>query len=211
MTNPADHRSGNRKKHESRNPIQRALIDNFHARAAHLIRRARPRSILDLGCGEGFAISAMLDAGVDASFTGIDLSADAIDFARSRLGDRATLEVADARDLAADGRRFDMVMMLEVLEHIPEPQTILPIVERLTRQHVLFSVPWEPFFCGLNLARGKNVRRLGNDPEHVNHWTRTGFVHFVGRRFRVLDTPMAFPWAMVLAERLSVPDSDLRK
>ncbi len=211
VSTPTEHRSGNRQKHESKNPIQRALIDRFHGQAAALIKRARPRTILDLGCGEGYAISALLDAGVDAEFTGIDLSEGAIDFARERLGDRATLECADARDLAADGRRFDMVMMLEVLEHIPEPAKILPIVERLTRHHVLFSVPWEPFFCGLNLARGKNVRRLGNDPEHVNHWTRAGFTSFVGRRFRVLDTPLVFPWSMVLAERLSAPDPDLRQ
>ena len=205
-----EHRSGNRQKHESQNPIQRALIDHFHRAAVEMIARARPRSILDLGCGEGFALQALLDAGVDAELTGIDLSRGAIDFARERLGDRVTLECADARDLAADGRRFDMVMMLEVLEHIPEPRRMLPILERLTRRHVLLSVPWEPFFCGLNLARLKNVRRLGNDPEHVNHWTRQGFIDFVGRRFRVDATPRVFPWSMVLAERLGAPEADPR-
>ena len=41
---------------------------------------------------------------------------------------------------------------------------------------VVVSVPREPVFCALNLARGKNVTRLGNDPEHINHWGRRGFL-----------------------------------
>ena len=116
------------------------------------------------------------------------------------LGDRAHLEVRDARELVDLGRSFDMVMMLEVLEHIPDPARMLPILRALARRHVLLSVPWEPFFRGLNLLRGKNVRALGNDPEHVNHWGRRGFVRFVERDFRPLALPAVFPWTMVLAE-----------
>ncbi|HEY8379154.1 MAG TPA: class I SAM-dependent methyltransferase, partial [Nannocystis sp.] len=154
--------SGNRQKHESRNPIQRALIARFKRAAADLVRRANPRTILDLGCGEGYMIDALLQAGIDAEFTGIDLSEGAIADARARLGARARLEVADARTLVDDGRTFDMVMMLEVLEHIPDPAQMLPILRRLLggpRPHVLLSVPHEPFFCALNFLRGKNLSR----------------------------------------------------
>jgi hypothetical protein len=111
------------------------------------------------------------------------------------------VERRDARELAADGRSFDLVMMLEVLEHIPEPAQMLPILERLTQRYLLLSVPWEPFFRGLNFLRGKHVRDFGNDPEHVNHWGRRAFLRFVEGRFRVVEVPMVFPWTMVLAER----------
>lgn len=190
---------GNKQKHESKNPIQRALIGRFKQRAAELVRRAAPRTILDLGCGEGFMIEALLDAGIDAEFTGIDLSEQAIADAKARVGARANFEVVDARKLVDDGRSFDMVMMLEVLEHIPDPAQMLPILKKLARSHVLLSVPWEPFFCGLNLMRGKNIARLGNDPEHVNHWTRHGFFRFLRPHFDVLATPGVFPWSMALA------------
>jgi 2-polyprenyl-3-methyl-5-hydroxy-6-metoxy-1,4-benzoquinol methylase len=199
---------GNKQKHESKNPIQRALIGRFKQRAAELVRRAAPRTILDLGCGEGFMIEALLDAGIDAQFTGIDLSETAIADAKARIGARADLtsrpfrpefEVIDARQLVDDGRTFDMVMMLEVLEHIPDPAQMMPILQKLARQHVLLSVPWEPFFCGLNLLRGKNITRLGNDPEHVNHWTRHGFFRFLRPHFDILGTPGVFPWSMALA------------
>lgn len=92
-----------------------------------------------------------------------------------------------------------MVMMLEVLEHIPDPAQMLPILKQLARGHVLLSVPREPFFCALNFMRGKNLRRLGNDPEHVNHWGRRGFFRFIEPHFEILAAPAVFPWTMVLA------------
>jgi 2-polyprenyl-3-methyl-5-hydroxy-6-metoxy-1,4-benzoquinol methylase len=192
-------RSGNKQKHESRNPIQRALIANFTRAMLRMIDRAKPRSILDVGCGEGYMLAAIADAGVDAELAGLDLNPDAIADARARLGDRARLEVRDAHELAELGEQFDMVMMLEVLEHLPDPAAMLPLLGRLARSHVLLSVPWEPFFRGLNLLRGKNVRALGNDPEHIQHWGRRSFVRFVERRFSPLEAPTVFPWVMVLA------------
>jgi 2-polyprenyl-3-methyl-5-hydroxy-6-metoxy-1,4-benzoquinol methylase len=191
--------AGNKRKHESKNPIQVALINRFKRHAAELTRRAAPKTVLDLGCGEGFMLDALLRANIDAKFTGIDLSETALAEARERLGSRAELEHADARQLVSDGRSFDMVMMLEVLEHIPDPEQMLPILKQLARGHVLLSVPREPFFCALNFMRGKNLRRLGNDPEHVNHWGRRGFIRFIEPHFEVLAAPAVFPWTMVLA------------
>jgi 2-polyprenyl-3-methyl-5-hydroxy-6-metoxy-1,4-benzoquinol methylase len=196
---PKDLRSSNQRKHESRNPVQRALIDNFHAKAIEMVRRAQPSTILELGCGEGYVLRALADAGVRAELTGIELDERAASLASERLHDRATIERRDARELAADGRRFDMVMMLEVLEHIPNPAQMLPILDSLTNGWVLLSVPWEPVFRGLNLMRGKNITRLGNDPDHVNHWGRFGFAKFVSTRFDIVTSPEVFPWTMVLA------------
>lgn len=202
---PKDLRSSNQRKHESQNPIQRALIDNFHAKAVEMIRRAQPSTILELGCGEGYVLRALADAGVRAELTGVELDSRAATIAAERLGERATIEQRDARELAADGRRFDMVLMLEVLEHIPDPGQMLPILERLTRRHLLLSVPWEPMFRGLNLMRGKHLDAWGNDPEHVNHWGRRGFFRFVEQRFTILAAPLVAPWTMVLAQRRTDP------
>jgi 2-polyprenyl-3-methyl-5-hydroxy-6-metoxy-1,4-benzoquinol methylase len=196
---PKDLRSSNQRKHESQNPIQRALIDNFHAKAVEMIRRAQPSTILELGCGEGYVLRALADAGVRAELTGVELDSRAAQIASERLGERATIEQRDARELAADGRRFDMVLMLEVLEHIQDPAQMLPILDSLTNGWVLLSVPWEPVFRGLNLLRGKNITRLGNDVDHVNHWGRLGFAKFVSTRFDIVTSPEVFPWTMVLA------------
>jgi 2-polyprenyl-3-methyl-5-hydroxy-6-metoxy-1,4-benzoquinol methylase len=194
-----DPRSSNQRKHESRNPLKRALIDGFHAKAFELVERAKPQTILELGCGEGYVLSALAERGVEAQLTGVELDARAVAIARERLGSRATIEHRDARELIDDGRKFDMVMMLEVLEHIPKPEQMLGILDSLSSGWLLLSVPWEPLFMASNLATGSNIRRLGNDPDHCNHWTRRGFEKFVSSHFDVIEMPVVFPWTMVLA------------
>jgi 2-polyprenyl-3-methyl-5-hydroxy-6-metoxy-1,4-benzoquinol methylase len=190
---------GNKQKHESKNPIQRALVGRFKREAVRLARLVRPRSILEVGCGEGYMLEALADADLGIELHGVDISESAIEDARARLAGRAHLDVVDARELARDGKQFDMVVMLEVLEHIDNPREILPILERLSRKHLLLSVPWEPFFRGLNMLRGKHIAAWGNDPEHVNHWGRRDFFEFIGDRFEIVETPLVFPWTMALA------------
>ncbi|RMG96665.1 MAG: class I SAM-dependent methyltransferase [Deltaproteobacteria bacterium] len=197
--------SGNKQKYESKNPIQRALIDHFLGQVVRLVEKVRPTRILDVGCGEGFVLDRLARAGVEAELYGLDMSASAVTEARARLGDRARIEVGDARTPPFD-EPFDLVLMTEVLEHIPNPEDMLPVLDRLAREHLILSVPWEPFFMGLNFLRGKNLSRFGNDPEHVNHWGRRGFRRFVGRRFDVVDAPLAFPWTLVLARKRPAPD-----
>lgn len=191
---------GNRQKHESTNPIQRRLIGEFHRHVVRAVEQVNPSSILEVGCGEGFVLSALVDAGVTADLTGIDLSESAIADARERVGGRADVRVGDARDLAESDTTYDLVMMLEVLEHLDDPASMLPVLEHLSDRAVLLSVPHEPWFRGLNLLRLKNVRRWGNDPEHVNHWGRASFRRFVDGRLDVVDVTTSFPWTLVLAE-----------
>ncbi|MGF1464878.1 MAG: class I SAM-dependent methyltransferase [Sandaracinaceae bacterium] len=192
---------GNRQKHESRNPLQQALLGRFKAEVVRIVRAVRPRTLLEVGCGEGYMLEVIAEAGLGVSLHGVDVSTRAIEDARERLGGQARLEVLDARDLARAGETYDLVLMLEVLEHLERPADMLPILASLTGEHVLLSVPWEPIFRGLNFLRGKHVRALGNDPEHVQHWGRAGFLRFVETRFDVLEAPFVFPWTMALARR----------
>ena len=194
---------GNAQKHETANPLQRRLIDAFHAQVVAMVRRAAPAAILEVGCGEGYVLAELQRAGVDAALTGVDLSPEAIGAARQRVAPPARLEVGDARALRRSGATepADLVMMLEVLEHLDDPAAMLDDLVGLTTDWVLLSVPREPLFRGLNLARLKNVRRLGNDPEHVNHWGARSFGSFVARRFDVVATARPLPWTLVLARR----------
>lgn len=194
-------RHGNRQKHESRNPLQRALIARFHAAVVDALRWTEAKTVLDLGCGEGYVLSALQLAQLDCEFTGIDQSSEALEYARERLPPRVRLEHADARSLVDAGRSFDAVLMLEVLEHIPEPTVMLPILGQLSKRWLILSVPHEPFFRGLNFLRGKHLSRWGNDPEHVNLWGRRSFRRFVEQRFDVVAMPVVFPWTMIVARQ----------
>jgi len=190
---------GNRQKHESANPVQARLIAGFHRCIVDLVRDVGPRSVLDVGCGEGYVLQALRDGGIGAALGGIDRSPDAIEEARARLGPGVDLQVGDVTDLVPGEDGHDLVMMLEVLEHLEDPGAMLAVLGGLSRSAVLVSVPWEPWFRAANLARLKNVRALGNDPEHIQHWTRRGFVREVARHLTVRRTVTAFPWTVVLA------------
>ena len=188
--------SSNEAKHESRNPALRAAIARFNRELVSLVERVAPRSILDVGCGEGYTLAALVAAGVKADLAGVDLSPAAIAKARRRLPG-VTFTVGEARELG--GARFDLVIMTEVLEHLDDPADVLPVLAGLSRGPVLLSVPWEPFFRGLNFLRGRHISRLGNHPEHVNQWTRSGFMRFLERHFVIEAAPIVFPWTLVLA------------
>lgn len=192
--------NGNRQKHQNPNPIQRALIRQFQIRLGDLVQQMAPKSILDIGCGEGYTLRALVDRGVRCPMRGIDISVAAIEEARERVPE-AQFEVSDAFDIERERRTYDLVLLTEVLEHLPRPERILLPLTQIVGRFVIASVPWEPFFRGLNLMRGKHVLALGNDPEHVNHWGRRGFLDFIGERFTVRRAPFVFPWTMVLAER----------
>ncbi|MEE9385004.1 MAG: methyltransferase domain-containing protein [Nannocystaceae bacterium] len=191
--------SSNQQKHEGGNPVVRWLVDRFHARVVAAVRSVSPRSILDIGCGEGYTLGALVDAEIASDLRGVDLSDRAVSAARIRLGAAAEVWQGDIRRLAGQGQKHDLVLMLEVLEHLADPASILPILAELSGGHVILSVPWEPFFRGGNLLRGQYLRRWGNHPEHVNLWGRRAFLDFISPHFEVLHTPNAFPWTLVLA------------
>ncbi len=194
-------RHGNRQKYENTNPLQRALIGRFQRHVLALIRRVAPATILDVGCGEGYTLKLLRDHGVAAQLSGIDLDARALAYANEQVGDTCLLEQIDAKQLAARAQTYDLVLMLEVLEHIEHPGQMLPILAALTRGPVLLSVPREPFFRGLNLLRGRHIRAWGNDPEHINHWGRRRFFRFIEPHFDIVAAPPAFPWTLVLAHK----------
>ena len=165
---------GNKQKYGSRNPIQRVLLGRFLDQVVSLVRQSGAKTVLDVGCGEGFVLDRLAQADPGLTLRGLDMSASAVADASGRLGDRAEILQGDARQPPFE-QTFDLVLMTEVLEHIPEPQQMLPVLAALTHKSLVLSVPWEPFVLGLNVLRGKLLSAWGNDPEHVKHWGRSSF------------------------------------
>jgi hypothetical protein len=46
----------------------------------------------------------------------------------------------------------------------------------------------------------KNVRRFGNDPEHINHWSGRAFIELMAEHFDIVARAHPFPWTIVLAQ-----------
>ncbi len=109
-------------------------------------------------------------------------------------------------DMPFSEKSFDMVMLCEVLEHLHEPEKALAESGRISRRYCIFSVPREPLFMLSDLLRGKNILRLGNDEEHVNHWTDKGFREFISPYFDIIEVRRPFPWTVVLCEKKRIQD-----
>ena len=107
---------------------------------------------------------------------------------------------AENEDLSFLSPPYDVVMCCEVLEHVNDPPAALASLDSLGAKRLILSVPHEPFFMLSNLARGKNVTRFGNDPEHLHHWTKASFKRLLGSRFDVLALDTSYPWIVALCE-----------
>jgi 2-polyprenyl-3-methyl-5-hydroxy-6-metoxy-1,4-benzoquinol methylase len=106
--------------------------------------------------------------------------------------------VNKAENLPFGDDEFEVATAIEVLEHVPEPEQTLAEMARVASKWLLVSVPREPLWRGLNMARGAYVKDLGNTPGHVNHWSKRAFVSLCSRHGEVVEARSPFPWTMLL-------------
>jgi 2-polyprenyl-3-methyl-5-hydroxy-6-metoxy-1,4-benzoquinol methylase len=188
-------------KYGSQNPVVKKLMGGFEATLDELWERARPGSILDVGCGEGVLTEQWADRLGSGRIVGIDLEDPKLQ-AEWELRRRPNLDylVEDATHLSFADGEFDMATAIEVLEHVPDPERTVAEMARVAERWLLVSVPREPLWRALNIARGAYVKDLGNTPGHLNHWSKRSFVSMLSRHGTVEDVRSPFPWTMVLVD-----------
>lgn len=174
-------------------------MGRFSAALDDLLERASPRSVLDVGCGEGVVAHAFAERLGDGRVVGVDLDDPRLRAEWERRS-RPNLEyrAGDAASLSFAGGEFDLVAGIELLEHVPSPEAALAEMSRVARRHLLVSVPREPLWRVLNVARGAYWRSLGNTPGHLNHWSRRSFMGLLERYGSVEAVRSPLPWTMVL-------------
>lgn len=189
-------RSDNEGKYRTKNPVVRHLVGRFLRRVSDLAAAERPRSILEVGCGEGIVLATLATRLPGVRLDGLELDETALEGARARCHGAALVR-GDACALPFGADSFDLVVCLEVLEHLPEPARALRELRRVARAGCLLSVPHEPFFRLGNLARGKNLSRLGDPSDHLQHWGARDFAAFCERELDIRVRTGAFPWVLV--------------
>src|ERR1035437_6082749 len=192
----------NYKKHTQRNPIQRLLLWNFFRHLVNLTSTKKVDSILDVGCGEGFTLNRLKEKGIGKKLEGLEYLKAAIELGKKTYPDIKIIQ-GSIYELPYKDNLFDLVLCTEVLEHLEEPEKALKELVRVSKKYLVISVPNEPFFMLAQLVRGKNWSRLGNDIEHINHWTMFNFSKFVKKnaRVKILAKRFPFAWTMLLLEK----------
>jgi SAM-dependent methyltransferase len=125
------------------------------AKILGMLKGLQPAELLDIGSGRGAFLWPLLDAFPHLPVTALDLLEYRVDSIRAvAAGGVATLAPAhgDATALPFAAGAFDTVVMLEVLEHIPDTGRALAEVLRVARRFLVLSVPSKP----------------DNNPEHIH-------------------------------------------
>ena len=181
-------------KEATKNPIERRMVDGFSAALQRSLPPTATR-VLEVGCGEGRQLTAVGTRYPNAGLIGLDLPN--VELEEAWDGVPSHMVQASALELPFADNTFDLVLAIEVLEHLPNPKQALDEIARVASGDVVLSVPWEPVWRIGNLARGRYVGALGNTPGHIQHFTRRGFTKLVRAALDVNLVLRPVPWTMI--------------
>lgn len=184
-------------KYGTSNPVVQKLLARWMD-TMHTVLGDTSGVVVDIGIGEGFALERMFPAKTPA--IGLEYRHDKALIAAEKLPDVAVVR-GDAGVLPFPDRSADLVTSIEVLEHLPGYEQAVVEMARICRGRLVISVPWEPWFRLGNLGRGKNVKRWGNDPEHVNFFSPRKLEAALGQHFAEVRITRAFPWIIAEATK----------
>ena len=179
-------------------PLYRDIITR---RMASVVRSvASGRRLLELGCGDGRLLEVLES---DFEVTGIDISEHAIARARARLPE-ARLLVGDVAVCAAESR-YDVVLALNLLEHLPDPSALMLRVGEMLGEggEFIFAVPNKYGLVGNVLVALMNWM----DRTHISTYTRERWLDLAGelgfKRVRVLNATWLGPSGLEITKYLA--------
>jgi 2-polyprenyl-6-hydroxyphenyl methylase/3-demethylubiquinone-9 3-methyltransferase len=124
--------------------------------------------LLDIGCGGGLLAEPMARLGADV--VGVDAAARNIPVAQTHAA-QSGLEIdyrhGSAEDLAAAGERFDVVLNMEVVEHVPDPLAYLTTCQQLLK-------PGGLMVCSTINRNAKSFAMAIVGAEYVMRWLPRG-------------------------------------
>jgi len=192
-------------KYHSKNKIVKKLMKDYEENFYSVLQDVvNINNLIEIGAGEGFWSKILAEKYPKAKIVSSDISDDEYVTRKKNLQKYHNISVikADATKLEFEDNSFDLVVCLEVLEHIPKYEEALKEIFRVNSNYALLSVPNEPIWSLLNLLRGKYLSRMGNTPDHVNRWSKKSFLEIVKKNgYKIIKSKMPLPWTMVLVEK----------
>lgn len=188
---------GTQNKYKKQNMMQKA----FDKRLKELLSFHKPKNVLEIGCGEGHVISIVKEMYPDCRLVAADISEDLLESSKKAGADEVVLVGAEPVKLDYEANSFDMVLMIEVLEHLHIPEKSLKEVHRLCNSYFIASVPNEPIYKIAQFLTLHNIKDFGNTPGHVNHWSKRAFIDFLTPYFQVEKVYNPYLWTLTLSKK----------
>jgi len=150
--------------------------------AIALYQRFHPKTSLDIGCATGNLVQRLLELGVDAY--GVDISAYAI--SRSPVKDRLKQVDIVSERLPFESNYFDLITMLEVIEHISNEENILKEMRRVLKEDGIIYITTP-------------TPKAPPTPEHINIHTESYWVRLFrkyGFDVEIIKPLYSYTWDM---------------
>ncbi len=167
-------------KYHTKNKIEQLLMKHFFHKCEVVLKEVKSKTgaILEAGCGEGeFTRFLYKKYGKSASLEAFDISRSCVAKAQKKCPN-VSFRVGSIYEIPK-GRSYDLVVASEVLEHMDDPALAVQSLLNVCQGYLFLTVPNEPLWRILNMARGKYLGRLGNTPGHVQHWNKRSFQKLV--------------------------------
>lgn len=200
-TSPPD--TTNFRKFQTGNPVVRRLIGRFYGNLREIVEPLRPESFLDAGCGEGETLERLKPL-LPRRISAFDLNSDSVQFTKMRHPE-ADVQRLNIFALPFQPDSFDVVVCLEVLEHLDNPKGALRELLRVSRRDVIVSVPHEPWFRLGSLLRCKYLKNFGNHPEHIQQFNPVSLRGMVAEQADVVEVRTSFPWILLHCRKRRSP------
>jgi len=184
------------KKHGTKNPLKNYLLNKFDKRFASFLQEINPQKVLEIGSGTGHVIQIVKQMFPDCHYTAVDIDESLLEIAKQKGADEIVISTGEPLSLPYEDNSFDLVLMMEVLEHLYKPEEALKEAKRLCGDHFIASVPNEPLWRVLQMLMLKHLKYGGNTPGHINHWNKISFGKLISSYFDIKNIVKPFPWIM---------------
>jgi ubiquinone/menaquinone biosynthesis C-methylase UbiE len=157
--------------------------------------------VLEIGIGQGQFLKKISQYRPELQLYGVDISATAIEMLKRSNKISGDFQVAQAESLPFPDDYFDVVVMIDVLEHIIEPADALKEINRVLSPqgifHLYFPCENEPYTFD-KLLRGSRVATLSNFTRdnfgHLHHLSQKEIKSTISRIFEIRTLSYSTHW-----------------
>lgn len=129
--------------------------------------RLMPNNLVEVGCGAGGVLAHLQDAAPEGLYSGYEIAPTAAPFWAAYKGRNITFKVEDF--LLANTERFDTLLLLDVIEHLPNPFDFLSAL-RGRSEHYVLHIPLD--LSSISVARETPLLKARKKVGHIHYYTK---------------------------------------